>query len=192
VIPVHARKEFIDGTDSFAVQWKDPASATTYFFARGWRPVPFHSPAADECLLRVNQKSALIGERRLHGKLWIYAYFETDRADRSTFDMSVAAASKERACSAGARMFWSAVFGPPSISAMTVVGISADRKSFRYENAPGAEMVAKIGGKIYNSYSVVKAISETSVTIKTLDPDGLGGWTEVNRVFRLGGIPSKK
>ena len=89
-------------------------------------------------------------------------------------------------------MFWSAVFGPPSISAITVVGISADRKSFRYENAPGAEMVAKVGDKIYDSDSVVKAISETSVTIDSIDPDGLGGWKEATHVFRLGGIPSRK
>jgi len=192
VIPVRARKKFIDGSDSHAVQWNDPASATIYSFASGWRPLPFHSPTPDECMLRVNQKRVLISGRRLHGKAWVFAYFERDRADRSTFDMSVATTTKKRACSAGAKMFWSAVFGPPSISAITVVGISADRKSFRYENAPGAEMVAKVGDKIYDSDSVVKAISETSVTIDSIDPDGLGGWKEATHVFRLGGIPSRK
>jgi len=190
VIPVRARKKFIDGIDSHAVQWNDPASATIYSFDHGWHPVRFHSPTADECLLRVNQKRVLISESRFRGKIWVFANYEMGRADLSTFDMSVAAPSKKRACSAGGRMFWSAVFGAPSLSGITVVGIPANRKSFRYENAPGAEMVARVGDKIYNSYSVVKAISEKSVTIKTLDPDGLGGWTEVDRVFQLGGSSS--
>jgi hypothetical protein len=195
VVPFSARRVFNDGDDSNDVTW---TNGTLQVSLGGWVGgglVPFDQPRQGQCLLTVDHRRVLIEGYDRKGKRGVVAYFELNGDKTTRFAATVLARNKAAACSLAAKTIWSARFGGHSVTSLRVLGIARDRKSFLYENAPGAVMSGHLGDVVLLSYdkAKVKEISASSVTIAGVIPDGAGGWKEVETVLYLDGhAPANK
>ena len=97
------------------------------------------------------------------------------------YDLIIEAKSPHAACASGAKVFWSAIPGVDSWPDFRLLAIASDRKSFVFANSIGVQMSAKVGDDISREDDRVIRISTTAVTVMRLEPDGAGGWKEVER-----------
>jgi hypothetical protein len=188
VVPERAKKSFENHDEFWGVQWKDRKSLISYYYypLSMSDPISYEHPGKDECALEVNHRRVLIEnyDRKLKGN-GLFANFEMAIPKGAGFGMTVSASDRQTVCSLAAKAMWSAVFGPRTLDGLKILSISPDRKWFRYENAPGVVMKARIGDRIHSQDSKVTAISDSSITITEPQPDGRGGWNMVGRVLPL-------
>jgi len=184
VVPARAKKTFPELVEGEAVLWSYRKAEISYGYYRPLSPVSYDHPSKEECLLDVNHRRVLVENYDREGKHEMDANFEMPKK-RMAFGLDIRANDRETACSMGAQVIWSAVFGEPSMEALRILSISSDRKSFQYENAPGAVMEGRVGDAIFRGYTKVKSISDSSIVVTDVEPDGLGGWNQIERILPL-------
>ena len=185
VVPTRARKSFESADEFEAVQWTDAQSLISYYYypLRMSGSTSYDHPGVGQCLLRVNGKRVLVERYDRMGKHGLFANFEMSSVRDSGFGMTIFGTDRGSVCTLAARTMWSVVFGDNSVQALTILDISRDAASFIYEDAHGTVTRAKVGDRLPDGTSTVRAISAMSVTVRAFEPDGTGGLKAVDHVM---------